>query len=159
MAMKLVSRKVTFGLAAVAVAAFVGVSGQLGLAQASEDDEAAEEAAADDEAAADEAEAEGAGEEDAALAQLMTEGGSVYSSNCQACHGNEGQGGAGPALAGSPILTSIGTISRQVIDGGDRMPSFSQLSDRQIAAVATFIRNSWGNEFGIVTEEDIASWR
>lgn len=152
MVRKSVSRKVTLGLAGFAVAAFVGVSGQLALAQASDDD--GDDAAVETEAVDGEAAAV-----DPALAELMTEGASVYSSNCEACHGADGQGGAGPALAGSQILTSIGTISRQVIDGGERMPSFSQLSDSQIAAAATYIRNSWGNAFGIVTEADIASWR
>jgi mono/diheme cytochrome c family protein len=39
------------------------------------------------------------------------------------------------------------------------MPPFNGLSDRQVAAVATYIRNSWGNEFGIVTEAQIAAYR
>jgi len=164
MGRKLVSRKVAFGVAAVTAAGLIAATGQLAYAiqipqeVATADDAApADEAAPGDEAApADEA---GPAEGDAALEELMGEGASVYSSNCEACHGAEGEGGAGPALAGSQLLSSIGTIARQVIDGGERMPSFSQLSDRQIAAVATFIRNSWDNEFGIVTEEDIASWR
>lgn len=129
------SRKLKFGLATVAVAAFAVGSGHLAAAPA--------DAAASD----------------PALAELMTEGGSVYATYCSACHGAAGDGGTGPALAGSQVLTSIGTISSQVIDGGVRMPAFSQLSDRQIAAVATFIRNSWGNAFGPVTDEDIAGWR
>lgn len=33
------------------------------------------------------------------------------------------------------------------------------LSDRQVAAVATFIRNSWGNAAGIVSEGDAARVR
>ena len=155
MVSKFVSRKMTVGLAAVAVAAFLGASGQLALAQASEDD--AEDAAVDGEAAED---GEAAGG-DELMAELMTEGESLFTSNCETCHGEAGEGGAGggPALAGSQTLSSIGTITRQIINGGERMPSFTQLSDRQVAAVGTYIRNSWGNAFGIVTEEDVAGWR
>ena len=32
---------------------------------------------------------------------LASQGGSVYSSTCSVCHGNNGQGGIGPALWGS----------------------------------------------------------
>jgi mono/diheme cytochrome c family protein len=150
MVRKLVSRKVTFGFAIVAAAGLVGASGQL--AHAIQLPQEAQVATAD-EAPAD------APAVDPALADLIAEGEGVFASNCEACHGAEGEGGAGPALAGSQLLSSIGTIARQVLDGGERMPSFSQLSDHQIAAVATYIRNSWGNAFGIVTDEDIASWR
>jgi mono/diheme cytochrome c family protein len=30
------------------------------------------------------------------------------------------------------------------------MPPFDALNNRQAAAVATFVRNAWGNEFGVV---------
>jgi mono/diheme cytochrome c family protein len=40
------------------------------------------------------------------------------------------------------------------------MPQFAgTLKDAQIAAVATYIRNSWGNEFGAITEAESAALR
>jgi len=36
------------------------------------------------------------------------------------------------------------------------MPAFPNLTDREIAAVATYIRNSWGNEYGIAREASVA---
>ena len=62
-----------------------------------------------------------------------------------------------PALAGNSSLRSVGVIVFQVINGGDYMPPFGGLSNQQIAAVATYIRNSFGNDFGIATEEDVAN--
>ena len=40
------------------------------------------------------------------------------------------------------------------------MPSFAhKLSNEQIAAVATYIRTSWGNKFGPVSAGDVAKAR
>jgi mono/diheme cytochrome c family protein len=40
------------------------------------------------------------------------------------------------------------------------MPGFgAALSDREVAAVATYVRNSFGNEYGIVGEEAAAADR
>jgi len=39
------------------------------------------------------------------------------------------------------------------------MPPFDSLTDREIAAVATYIRNSFGNNHGIATEEEVAENR
>jgi mono/diheme cytochrome c family protein len=44
------------------------------------------------------------------------------------------------------------------IDHG--MPAWRNvLSDDQISAVLTFVRNSWGNEFGAVLAEEVAAAR
>jgi mono/diheme cytochrome c family protein len=47
--------------------------------------------------------------------------------------------------------------------GGDEergMPPFDgSLEDRQVAAIATFVRNSWGNEFGVVLPEYVTRVR
>lgn len=86
-------------------------------------------------------------------AELFTLGEEVFtttaSPTCATCHGDQGQGGAGAALAGSDKLEDLDLIFSQVIEGGHIMPAFgSQLSNRQVAAVATYIRNAWGNDFG-----------
>jgi mono/diheme cytochrome c family protein len=96
---------------------------------------------------------------------LMNEGRNVYRGNCTSCHGRNGEGGpagqqdAAPALEGNFALLSIGTITTQILRGGDYMPAFADMTDRQIAAVATFIRNSFGNDWGIATEEEVAANR
>lgn len=47
-----------------------------------------------------------------------------------------------------------------IITGPGYMPEFGPvLSDEQIAAIATFIENSWGNANGIVLPEDVKAVR
>jgi mono/diheme cytochrome c family protein len=92
----------------------------------------------------------------ALLAALVREGGPVYRSNCVPCHGAEAQGGAGPALAGNAFLASAPAVATQIVHGGAYMPAFGQLSDRQIAAVGSYIRNSFGNSYGVLTEAQVA---
>jgi len=98
-------------------------------------------------------------EDPALLAALIDEGESVFRRNCTGCHGAEGGGGEGPAFVNSARLASVSTILTQIIQGGAYMPAFDALSDRQVAAVGTFIRNSFGNSFGILTEERVAAFR
>lgn len=98
------------------------------------------------------------------FADLMREGQGVFRT-CAACHGSQGEGlpggqEAGPALAGNLLLVSTPQLLYQIINGGAYMPGFgANLDDRRIAAVATFVRNSWGNSFGIVTEAEVAAAR
>lgn len=97
---------------------------------------------------------------DALLAQLKTEGQAVYSRLCVTCHGAEGQGGIGARLAGNTQLVNIRLVIGQIVSGGEQMPAFGGLlSDREVAAVATYIRNSWGNQFGLITEEEVKALR
>ena len=40
------------------------------------------------------------------------------------------------------------------------MTAFGEhLDDAQIAAIATFVRNSWGNDYGPVTPDEVAAAR
>ncbi|MGV8838789.1 MAG: c-type cytochrome [Bauldia sp.] len=90
----------------------------------------------------------------AVMAALMTEGQRLYATNCQACHGDQGQGGIGFALVNSPVVSRAGATINQIIQGypNHGMPEFgSRLSNPQIAAISTYIRNSWGNAYGVVT--------
>ncbi|MHA1560225.1 MAG: c-type cytochrome [Alphaproteobacteria bacterium] len=104
-------------------------------------------------------------EDDGALfAALMEEGALVYRriANCAGCHGNEGLGDFAPRLAGDGYLASVGGVLGIILGGFTEhgMPAFSaDLDNRQVAAVATFVRNSWGNEFGLVREEWVANRR
>ncbi|MBU0749619.1 MAG: cytochrome c [Gammaproteobacteria bacterium] len=95
-------------------------------------------------------------------ASAMVRGGKVYEQHCAQCHGDQGQGepGAFPALAGNRavVLNDPTNLVRVVLQGGylpatagnprpHGMPPFQQfLSDDEVAAVTTFVRNSWGNQ-------------
>lgn len=85
-------------------------------------------------------------------------GASVYAKNCAACHQANGTGGVGPALAGNPHV-NIGNATNMlttILQGRNQMPSWrGQLAASDIAAVATFIRSSWGNNAGPVTVTDV----
>lgn len=95
------------------------------------------------------------------MAALMSEGQLNYTRNCQGCHGDQGQGGAGEPLVHSPVVQRAGGTINQILQGSPAhgMPPFDRLSDREVAGIATFIRNSWGNDYGIVTEANVAQSR
>ncbi|XHS76861.1 c-type cytochrome [Burkholderiaceae bacterium UC74_6] len=91
----------------------------------------------------------------------LTRGKRLYAQHCAACHGERGEGVPGiyTALAGNRAVTlAVPSNLVQVIRQGGfapstpgnpqpfGMPPFKQvLSNEDIAAVATFIRQSWGN--------------
>jgi mono/diheme cytochrome c family protein len=89
------------------------------------------------------------------------QGSEIYrQSGCVVCHGGFGTGGFGPKLSGDPLLIIEPFVVAQIILGRGQMPPFGdKLSDEQIAAVAHYIRNSWGNDFGPVTPKDVADTR
>lgn len=84
--------------------------------------------------------------------QLMDTGKDVYAKQCVVCHGNNGEGGVGNALAGSAIVTgamdqNLGVTVNGV--SGTAMQAFgAQLNEIELASVVTYIRNSWGNNMG-----------
>ena len=97
-----------------------------------------------------------------AAAAALARGAKVYEQHCAQCHGDQGQGvpGAIAALAGNRAVLQADTTNllRVVLQGGylpatagnprpHGMPPFQQtLSDEEVAAVTTFVRNSWGNQ-------------
>ena len=91
-------------------------------------------------------------------AELMTEGESVYMAYCAACHQPTGMGlpGVFPGLINNEVVK--GDLSKHVdilLNGrpGTAMQAFAkQLSVKQIAAVITYKRNSWGNDTGEVIQ-------
>ena len=95
------------------------------------------------------------------MAQLMEAGEQSYIGHCQVCHGDQGQGGIGPALAGNSLVGDADFLVARIIEGfpDHGMPPFGHLSDEEIAAVATFTRNAWGNEFGPVVSEQVEEHR
>jgi mono/diheme cytochrome c family protein len=81
-------------------------------------------------------------------------------SGCFACHGEMGYGGAGPTFRGDKLLAAGDYVVGQILIGRGIMPSYAhKLDDREIAAVATYVRNSWGNKFGSVMPDQVAKAR
>ncbi len=107
----------------------------------------------------------------AAAGDSFARGGALYERHCASCHGERGQGAAGiyPALAGNRAVTM--TVPNNLIQvirqggfapttaGNPRpfgMPPYGELlSDAEIAAVATFVRQSWGNAAAPVSTLDV----
>ena len=71
---------------------------------------------------------------------------------CVACHGAQGEGGLGNAIAGSAIATGALNLHLDVITygvAGSAMQAFGgQLNDVDLAAVTTYQRNAFGNNMG-----------
>ncbi|MDL5514908.1 cbb3-type cytochrome c oxidase subunit II [Arenibacter sp. M-2] len=97
-------------------------------------------------------------------------GENLYKQTCAVCHQDNGKGvvGAFPPLAGSPIVNDEDPemMIKIILQGYDARSEFAsmqpfadQLSDAEIAAIATHERNSWGNSAPEVTEEDVAKIR
>jgi predicted lipoprotein with Yx(FWY)xxD motif len=96
-----------------------------------------------------------------AFEELMTVGEQAYASSCAACHGAEGEGLLGPAMAANPNLSRSSFVAGRILNGfiEHGMPPFAHLSDEQVAGISTFVRNSWTNEFGAVTPEEVNELR
>ncbi|MGD2007161.1 MAG: cytochrome c, partial [Cellvibrionales bacterium] len=95
------------------------------------------------------------------LDDLMSEGEAVYNRQCLACHGAQGEGGVGNAIAGSAV--ALGDIGKHLDVGikgvaGTAMQAFgAQLTDVEMAAVITYQRNAFGNNTGdVVQPSDVA---
>jgi mono/diheme cytochrome c family protein len=105
----------------------------------------------------------------------MADGEKLYRGACIACHEVDGSGSPRiyPPLPGNANLQSADAAStlRIILDGAETvttprapnsgsMPAYSaKLSDQQIADVATYIRNSWGNAAPAVTPAEVAAAR
>ncbi|MGA2894707.1 MAG: cytochrome c [Xanthobacteraceae bacterium] len=106
---------------------------------------------------------------------VMKIGAQIYADECSGCHGANGKGVSGlfPSLNGAPVVrqkdaTSIvHVVLRGAISAGTKfaptaaaMPAFAWvMNDDQVAAVATYIRNSWGNAAPAVNGGDVAKER
>ena len=84
--------------------------------------------------------------------ELVERGREVYNRSCAACHGANGEGGVGKAIAASPIVMGgLNGHFDSVVNGvpGTAMQAFGgQLNDVDMAAVITFQRNAFGNNMG-----------
>ncbi len=111
----------------------------------------------------------------AAQASGAVDGRQLFTANCQSCHQATGQGlpGVFPPLAGSSWVKDDPQVLVQILLHGmtgpievagatynGAMPAFgSQLSDAEIAAVATFIRKEWGNGSDAIKDAAVAMAR
>jgi cytochrome c oxidase subunit 2 len=99
------------------------------------------------------------------LPDLVARGEKVYAANCAQCHQASGKGG-GPIkpLDGSAIVRDAdkSKMLQVVLNGAANgaMPSWKQLSDTEIAAVATYAKNQWSNATGqLVQPTEVAAVR
>lgn len=94
--------------------------------------------------------------------EVMVSGKEVYLARCAVCHIESGVGGqaGAPSLVGNYRLRDEKHVIEQLLNGGQYMPGFAfLLNDAEVAAVATYIRNSWGNSHGAVVESQVAELR
>jgi len=103
----------------------------------------------------------------------ITEGQKLYEANCASCH--QFDGGGVPMLqpelidrprANGPkggvidmILFGSDAMAENEGDYGNEMPSFSTLSDTEIALIATYVRTNFENSGGPVTAADVRARR
>lgn len=77
-------------------------------------------------------------------ANLVSAGEPVYDARCATCHGADGGGGIGPALAGR-VVAAFPTMADQVAvvrDGQGGMPDFGDvLTTEEIDAVVAYTRS------------------
>ena len=110
----------------------------------------------------------------AAGAAAAADGRQVFAANCAACHqaGGTGVPGVFPPLAGSEwvqgeprVLANIllhgieGELTVKGTPYKGSMPSVARLGDAELAAVASYLRSSWGNEAAAVPAELFAAER
>ncbi|MBS0530908.1 MAG: cytochrome c [Proteobacteria bacterium] len=105
----------------------------------------------------------------------MADGANIYNGACIACHEADGSGSPRvyPPLPGNANLQSGNPLStiRIILDGAETvttprapntgsMPAYAnKLTDQQIADVATYIRNAWGNAASAVAARRVAKAR
>jgi mono/diheme cytochrome c family protein len=106
---------------------------------------------------------------------VMKSGAQIYADECSACHASDGKGAAGlfPSLSGSSVVQQIDptsvlhvvlrgalSVGTQSAPTAPAMPQFGWiLNDEQVAAVVTYIRNSWGNLAPPVSADKVGKTR
>lgn len=109
------------------------------------------------------------------VAAIVGQGAKIYQQHCADCHGVDGNGIAGvyPPLNGNASVNEPSGINatRAILLGGFApptagqprpysMPPFAQqLSDADVAAVVTYIRQAWSNRAPLVQERDVGKGR
>ena len=108
------------------------------------------------------------------LEQQVAAGKAHFSGTCSVCHQDSGIGMPGifPPLAKSDFLTNDpeaaihvvlnGLAGKITVNGKDYdsvMPPMSQLNNDEIANILTYVYNSWGNNLGRVSADQVAKVR
>jgi len=75
-----------------------------------------------------------------AAARAQDPGERVYAQKCAACHGERGEGGTGPKLAGNPILNVPEAVAEIVRNGRGTMPAIP-LSDAEMEALIRYLKS------------------
>ena len=131
------------GLLAFALVVVVGAA-ILAIAFGPDDDEANDTATASSESDDDpSAETGSSAVTDSAV---LDAGATVYASSCASCHGQQGEGGAGPEFAGiTERIPEVADHIAVVTDGRNAMPAFgASLDQAQIEAVVAYERDVLG---------------
>jgi mono/diheme cytochrome c family protein len=99
-----------------------------------------------------------------------SEGNQLYTKHCLQCHQTDGKGVRGmfPPLAGNDKIKGPATDIIKIVlfglegpitvnekDYNQPMPPQAYLTDKQIADIVSYIRNSWGNQASNVTPADV----
>ena len=106
-------------------------------------------------------------------AALLASGKSVYAQNCLTCHMADGLGvdGMNPPLVKTDYVLGDKTRLTNVLlnglkgveIGGEQyhgvMPAQATLTDAQIAAVLTYVRNAFGNRASVVSVAEVKAVR
>lgn len=108
-------------------------------------------------------------------AASLSRGGAIYSDACASCHLENGKGQSGlfPPLGKNAMVQQVDAtgLEHLILAGTSiaatpsrpsplSMPAFSwKLTDREIADVANYVRNSWGNRAPPVNPDDVAALR
>jgi mono/diheme cytochrome c family protein len=108
-------------------------------------------------------------------AEAARAGRPLYEKHCRECHGESGRGGMfdGPPLAGSAVVQgeSAASLVNIILHGSDRpeaigspaweaMPAYSDtLDDAEVAALANYLRASWGNRAPPVSSATVGRQR
>ena len=92
-------------------------------------------------------------------AALVEQGGQLYEAHCARCHGESGEGSSAafPALNGNDTLGNAARIVRAIHEGTGNMPPFPALTAVETASLASYVRNAWTNDFGVVTTDAVAA--
>ena len=79
---------------------------------------------------------------------------------CAGCHSAEGAGGMGPALDGNLEVAKADYVVNTILTGGRAMPPYGEiLSDAQVAALASYVRNAWSNDYDVVEANEVSRLR
>jgi mono/diheme cytochrome c family protein len=93
------------------------------------------------------------------LATVIKEGQQQYLKNCRTCHGSRGTAGV-PLAGNEKVSENPGYLIWAILTGPGYMPEFGPvLSNEEIANITTYVLNSWGNSYDIVTPDDVQAVR